>query len=139
MLVSRIMRSPVTTVPPEISVRAAAALMGALGLGALPVCRRARPVGIITDRDIVTRWLPNAFAEGPVAPIMTPDVVTCRADCTVERAAYLMADRQIRRLVVVDAAGDIVGMVTLGDIANDASEQLAGQTLGEIVETRLGY
>lgn len=139
MLVSRIMRSPVTAVTPNTSVRAAAALMGELGLGVLPVCDRARPIGIITDRDIAVRWGPNAVAGTNVAPIMTRNVITCRADHTVEQAAYLMSAKQIRRLVVVDSFGNIAGIVTLGDIAGDASELLAGQTLGEIVEARCGY
>ncbi len=139
MLVSCIMRTPVTTVTPNTSVRAAAALMGKLGLGVLPVCAMARPIGIITDRDIVIRWVPNAIGDGNIEPIMTPNVVTCRASYTVEQAAHLMSARQIRRLVVVDGFGDIAGMVTLGDIANDANELLAGQTLGEIVEARGGY
>jgi len=139
MLVSRIMRTPVITVTPNTSVRAAAALMRELHLGVLPVCRQSRPVGIITDRDIAVRWVPNAVVDTDVAPIMTPDAVTCRVDHTVEQAAHLMSDQQIRRLVVVDGFGDIAGIVTLGDIANDASELLAGQTLGEIVEARCGY
>lgn len=139
MLVSRIMRTPVTTVTPDTSVRAAAALMGALRLGVLPVCRRGRPVGIVTDRDIALRWVPNAVADTEIAPIMTPHVVTCRPDHSVEQAARLMSDRQIRRLVVVDASDAIAGIVTLGDIANDASERLAGEALGEIVEARCGY
>jgi len=139
MLVSRIMRTPVTTVTADTSVRAAAALMGALRLGVLPVCRRDRPVGIITDRDIAIRWVPNAIADTDIAPFMTPHVVTCRPDHSVEEAAYLMSAKQIRRLVVVNEAGGIAGMLTLGDIANDASETLAGQTLGEIVEARCGY
>jgi len=139
MLVSCIMRTPVTTVTPTTSVRAAAALMAALRVGVLPVCRRDRPVGIITDRDIAIRWVPNAIADTDIAPFMTPHVVTCRPDHSIEQAAHLMSSKQIRRLVVVDEAGDIAGIVTLGDIANDASELLAGQTLGEIVEARCGY
>ncbi|SMX48859.1 CBS domain-containing protein [Maliponia aquimaris] len=134
MLVSRIMRTPVTTITPDTSVRAAAALMAELDLGVLPVCVHGRPIGILTDRDIVIRWVPNAVADSSIGPIMTPGIVTCCADQTVEQAAYLMSDRRLRRLVVVDIAGKIVGIVTLGDIANDASEELAGQTLGEIVE-----
>lgn len=136
MLVERIMARSVTTVIADTSVRAAAALMAELGLGALPVCDRGRPIGMLTDRDIVTRWVPNAVADSAIGPIMTPGIVTCRADQTVEEAAILMSDNQIRRLVVVDGAGRIAGLVTLGDIARDASEELAGQTLGEIVETR---
>jgi CBS domain-containing protein len=67
---------------------------------------------------------------------MTVDVATCRPDQTVASAAYKMADLQIRRLPVLDADGLLVGMLSLGDIANDASEEIAGQTLGEIVEAR---
>lgn len=136
MLVSRIMRKPVAIITPQTSVQTAAALMSNLNTGALPVCENGRPVGIITDRDIVVRWATTAGADCRIAPFMTPGVVTCRADQTVEQAAYLMSDLRIRRLVVLDAQGEIVGIVTLGDIANDASEELAGQTLGEIVEER---
>lgn len=136
MLVSRIMRAPVTTITPDTSVQVAAALMAKLDLGALPVCEDGRLVGIVTDRDIVVRWAARSVVNSPVAPFMSPDVVTCRADQTVKEAAYLMSDMQIRRLGVLDAEGAVVGMITLGDIARDASEELAGQTLGEIVEER---
>ena len=134
MLVSRIMRAPVTTITPDTSVQVAAALMAKLDLGALPVCEDGRLVGIVTDREIVVRWAARSVVNSPVAPFMSPDVVTCRADQTVKEAAYLMSDMQIRRLGVLDAEGAVVGMITLGDIARDASEELAGQTLGEIVE-----
>lgn len=136
MLVGRIMRQPVTVVTPDTSVRVAAALMSELCIGALPVCNDGVPLGIVTDRDIVVRWASKAAGDGTVEQIMTPNVVTCRDDQTIEQAAHLMADMQIRRLVVVDEFGKTAGIVTLGDIANDASEELAGQTLGEIVELR---
>lgn len=136
MLVSRIMRTPVTTITPDTSVRAAAALMAELGVGVLPVCAQGCPIGILTDRDIVIRWVPNAVADDSIKMIMTPKVVTCRIDQTIEQAAHLMSDIQIRRLVVVDESGKVAGMITLGDIANDASEELAGQALGEIIEER---
>ncbi len=136
MLVSRVMRAPVTTITADTSVRAAAALMAELDLGVLPVCDKGRPIGMLSDRDIVIRWIPNAVADSSIRPIMTPLVVTCRPDQTVEQVAFLMADRQIRRIVVVDGSGKIAGILTLGDIARDVSEVLAGQTLGEIVELR---
>jgi CBS domain-containing protein len=117
-------------------VQTAAALMARLDLGALPVCAEGRPVGILTDRDLVVRWAARAATDGRASAYMTPRVVTCRAEHTVEQAAHLMADMQIRRLVVLDAAGQVAGILSLGDIANDASEELAGQTLGEIVEAR---
>lgn len=136
MLVSRIMREPVAIITPQTTVPAAAALMARRNVGALLVCDGGRPEGILTDRDIVLRWVARARDGDCVAPIMSRGVVTCRADQSVEDAAHLMGDLQIRRLAVLDAGGHVVGILTLGDIANDASEELAGQTLGEIVETR---
>ncbi|MCX7568231.1 CBS domain-containing protein [Sulfitobacter sp. F26169L] len=130
------MRTPVTVISPETPVRAAAALMAELGLGALPVCESDKLVGILTDRDIVVRWASRISDDSPVAPIMSRNVVTCQIGQLVEHAAYLMSDMQIRRLVVLDEAELVVGIITVGDIANDACETLAGQTLGEIVELR---
>jgi CBS domain-containing protein len=48
----------------------------------------------------------------------------------------MMGDLQIRRLLVVNRSGGLVGMVSIGDIAENASEELAGQALGEIIESR---
>ncbi len=136
MFVKSIMRCPVTTVGPAASVHAVAALMKECDIGAVVVCEAEEVVGIVTDRDIVTRYLPNAVSDGPIAAIMTCDVATCRPEQTVREAAHRMGDLQIRRLVVVDDAGAVAGIMSLGDIANDADEELAGQTLGEVVETR---
>lgn len=136
MFVKSIMRRPVTTVGPAASVRAVAALMKECGIGVVVICEAEKVVGIVTDRDIVTRYLPNAVSDGPIAAIMTRDVATCRPEQTVREAAHRMGDLQIRRLVVVDDAGAVAGIMSLGDIANDADEELAGQTLGEVVETR---
>lgn len=134
--VGSIMRAPVTTIAPGTSVRAAAALMRELDIGVLPVCENGRPVGIVTDRDIAIRWVPDVVVDDSVGPLMTRGVETCRPDQTIVEVAYRMGDLQIRRIVVVDDSGAALGMVTLGDIANDASEEIAGQTLGEIVEAR---
>ncbi|SDN56668.1 CBS domain-containing protein [Lutimaribacter pacificus] len=135
MLVRSIMRCPVIAVGPATSVRAVAALMKEWDIGAVVICEAGQVTGIVTDRDIVTRCFPNVPSDEPIAAIMTRDVATCRPGQTVREAANRMGDLQIRRLVVVDGTG-AVGMITLGDIANDADEELAGQTLGEVVETR---
>ena len=65
MFVKSIMRRPVTTVGPAASVRAVAALMKECGIGAVVICEAEKVVGIVTDRDIVTRYLPNAVSDGP--------------------------------------------------------------------------
>jgi CBS domain-containing protein len=71
-----------------------------------------------------------------VAEIMSRDLITCSAEGDVAEAAALMGERQVRRLLVIDRAGAAVGILSLGDIAEHASEELAGQALGEISEAR---
>jgi len=110
--------------------------MRELDVGAFAVCENDKPVGIVTDRDLAIRWIPTVTEDSPLEHVMTPNVATCRANDTVENAAYCMSDLQIRRLVVVDENGKFAGMLSLDDIARDESEELAGQTLGEVVEER---
>ncbi|MFP7571392.1 CBS domain-containing protein [Marivita sp. S2033] len=130
------MRKPVTTVTPDTSVRAVAALMSKLDIGIVPVSDSGQLVGVVTDRDIVTRWCPRVRSDTSVAGIMTRSVATCRDDQTIQEVANRMGDLRLRRLLVLDAEDALVGIISLGDIANDASEEIAGQTLGEIVEMR---
>ncbi|QCO57595.1 CBS domain-containing protein (plasmid) [Pseudorhodobacter turbinis] len=138
MLVRDIMQKRVSFVGPNASVHAAAALMQDRDIGILPVCEDGKPIGVVTDRDLAMRLLADVgvCAEMPVRAVMTPQVYFCHADQDITVAAHMMGDWQIRRLLVCDVNGALMGIVSLGDMARDASEELAGQTLGEIVETR---
>ena len=138
MQVHEVMTRIVPTARPGEDVRDAAARMRDGRVGALPVVGGGRLVGIITDRDIALRYVPerSASVERTVANCMSGGVLHCRDTLGVEEAAVIMADNQIRRLPVLDAGGAIVGLLSVDDIAENASEHLAGETLGEIVETR---
>ncbi len=138
MFVQKIMQSQVSFVRPNTSVRAAAALMLDRDIGMLPVCENGKPVGVVTDRDLAIRLLSEVGQSGdlPVSAVMTPHVHSCQSSQDVVTIARMMGDKQVRRLLVCDAAGTLTGVVSLGDIARDASEELAGQALGEIVECR---
>lgn len=138
MHVSELMSRTVISITPGATVRDAAAQMLAHDVGALAVLSNGVPVGIVTDRDIVTRILANgaAGASTPVSEAMSSRPVFCFADQDVSEAAAMMGDLQIRRLLVVNRSGGLVGMVSIGDIAENASEELAGQALGEIIESR---
>ncbi|MCC5959436.1 MAG: CBS domain-containing protein [Rhodobacteraceae bacterium] len=142
MLVGKVMSSPVISVTPATTIRMAAELMRDHSVGGLPVFQDDRLVGIITDRDIVVRAL---AAQGvplgmstEVAAIMSDRVITCFLDKDVEVAAGLMGEQQVRRLLVVNREGAPVGILSVGDIAEHVSEELAGQILGEISEARAG-
>jgi len=75
------------------------------------------PVGIVTDRDIVTRCVAEELNPGKtkVRDVMSGDVFTVNEDESVEAALEMMADREVRRLVVVNGAGRVSGIVSLDD------------------------
>ena len=67
---------------------------------------------------------------------MIREPASCRADQDVAEAAAIMGDEQVRHLLVLDRSGGLVGVLSVDDIAENASEELAGHALGEIVEKR---
>ncbi|MBY6068847.1 CBS domain-containing protein [Leisingera aquaemixtae] len=138
MLVQEIMTVPARCASPQDSAASAVELMHSLGIGVLPVVEEERVVGILTDRDLVLALAgqERGLKELPIAAVMTPGAVCCRAEDTIEAAAALMGDHQVRRLPVLDDAGHLAGLLSVSDIAVHASEQLAGEALGEIAEYR---
>lgn len=136
--VQRLMRTPLVQVHPDQSISCAARLMREHDVGMLPVVQERLIVGVITDRDIAVRFVTShqATVDAPVGMFMSTNVICCLETDTVEHAAILMCDNQIRGLPVQNAYGCLVGVLTLCDLARDYSEQLAGETLGEIVEKR---
>ena len=137
MRVSEVMTQGVECIGPDATLQEAAAKMKSLDVGPLPVCDNDRLVGMVTDRDITVR----ATAEGDaptdvrVRDVMTPEVIYCFEDELVEDAARLMAEKQVRRLVVLNRDKRMVGIVSLGDLAvKTGDEQLAGNALEGISE-----
>jgi CBS domain-containing protein len=135
MKIKDVMTTSVECVRPETTLQEAAAKMKSLNVGSLPVCEGDRPIGIVTDRDIVVR----AIAEGRdprttrVPEAMTADVVSVPETADVKEAARLMKDRQIRRIVVVDPNKRVVGIVSLGDIAVDThDDKMSGDVLEKV-------
>jgi CBS domain-containing protein len=85
-----------------------------------------RPVGMLTDRDIVLGVVARARDPRgvPVGEVMTPDVCAVRDDASVKDALVLMRRRGVRRAPVVDARGMLVGIVTLDDLLRLVAGQL---------------
>jgi CBS domain-containing protein len=91
-------------------------------IGSLPVVSdQSGVVGIVTDRDIVVRNVITASdpKTTPVSNIMTTDIATVTPDTEMEQLGTLMANKQIRRIPVVDNNA-LVGIVSLGDLATDS-------------------
>jgi len=109
----------VATVEPKASLRVAAGIMRERHVGALVVVEGARPVGIVTDRDIVVAVIavPGARPEGiRVCDVMPQRLVTIAETDGPFEALQTMAQHGVRRLPVVDASGALAGMVTSDDI-----------------------
>ena len=133
--VTQVMTRNVRTMTPRDTVSQAAQAMDELNVGVIPVCEGDKLVGMVTDRDIVVR----AVALGldgkttSLADVMSASVRTAREDDDVDEVLAEMSASQIRRLPVVDEAGHLIGIVSLGDIAaKGEDEEDVGQSLADI-------
>lgn len=108
--------------------------MRQLDVGALPVCDNNDVVGVLTDRDIVVRCVASGrdAKECSALEAMSPGVVCVFEDDEVDQAIRVMEEHQIRRTLVMNADKQLVGIVSLGDIAVDAGASLSGAALKDI-------
>ena len=130
MKVQDVMSRNVQTIKPTSSLRAAARTFSDLNVGALPVVDDGKLVGIITDRDVSVYAI--AIGREPqstdVKVVMSKEVFTCNAEQSLAEAAEIMEQHNIRRLAVVDDSDEVVGILTVDDIAR-VSHELAGGVL----------
>ena len=117
--VYEVMTPEVVTITPNQSVEAAARIMVNHGISSIVVYENSEPLGILTEKDIITRIV--AVGQNPrkvkVSEIMTPDIVACPPDTLIEDACRTMQRNKIKKLAVVEG-GSIAGIVSLTDIAN---------------------
>jgi CBS domain-containing protein len=117
---------------PRTSLEAVAQLMRANNCGAIPVTGEDRmPIGIITDRDIVMRSIAVGKAPSSLTAqaCMTAPVTTITEDATLDDCCELLEIHQIRRVVVVDKTGRMVGIVAQADVAHVAKKKAVGTLL----------
>jgi len=105
--------------------------------GEIPVVTSARnlvPVGVITDRDIVTRTV--ASGRNPIdmlaSEVMTTPVVTTTPDTNLEDCARMFAEHQIRRVPVVDEQGQCCGIVSQADLALGAPDRMTVEVVRDV-------
>lgn len=124
MKVHDTMSSEVRVINPDQTIKDAAAMMCELDCGALPVGENDRLIGIITDRDIATRAVAQGMpAETQVRQIMSGPICYCYDDQDVNDVADNMAEIQVRRLPVVNRDKQLIGIISLGDIARGNGQE----------------
>jgi len=134
MKVSDAMTGQVSTAAPTDTVRTVAQMMAHVETGAVPIVDNGKVVGLVTDRDIVLRVVAEGRSfDSPISEAMTEgDVHSVKEDDVLADATAKMASHQIRRLVVLNDAGALTGILSLGDVAKDYGAKQVGKTLEEI-------
>jgi CBS domain-containing protein len=123
-----IMSHNVEWIPPGDTVASAAKLMAFHNLGLLPICTPdGKPIGVITDRDIALRVIgkDRLAAKTTVAEVMTTPVQSVAPDCPVDRIGELMTEAGVSRLLVLDEAGRLNGLVSIADLIDRVPGNLA--------------
>jgi len=137
MHVKELLKGNVVSVRADASILEAARKMAEEDIGFLPVVDASgKAIGTITDRDIVVRCLAKGVEvkNAKVEQAMTKDVVSVRPDQEVQQVAELMKERKISRVVVCDAQGKPLGVISLGDLAERHEEGEVGRTMKEVKE-----
>jgi CBS domain-containing protein len=121
------------TLGPNATVQEAARLMRDEDTGVVPLVENGRPVGLITDRDIVVRAVADGSGfDQPVRELATDDLVTAEPEMSTREAAELMGQHQVRRLLVCEGER-LVGVASIGDIAvKEGKDRRVGDAIQEI-------
>lgn len=137
MQVREVMTADVHWIPPDTTVQEAARRMREKNVGALPIGENDRLIGMVTDRDIVTRILPERgdVSSTTVKEAMSEKLLYCFEDQTLEDVAGNMGEHHVRRLPVLNREKRLVGIISLDDIAKGGAREAAGKALGEGVQT----
>ena len=129
-----LMSRDVQVISPDMSIQEAAIKMRDGDFGMMPVGEDDRMIGTLSDRDIVIRAVADGLdADTKVRDVMSEGVAWAYEDDSVENAAMIMSEWQVRRLPVVDRDKRLVGIVALGDFAVESSDiQPVAEALSEI-------
>jgi CBS domain-containing protein len=140
MTIGKVCSRKVCVCRPGDALAAAAMRMVECHVGALvvvgPESEGLKPIGIVTDRDIVCRQLDagrDLFCLS-VDDIMTPKVFTLQEDCGMEEAIERLNEWSVRRAPIVDARGNLVGMLSLDDVLPALTAELS--SLAEILRSQ---
>ena len=134
--VADVMTRDPRSMTPQDTLADAAKVMDELNVGVVPICEGERLVGVVTDRDIVVRGLARDLdpKQCKLSDVMSGHVRTARQDDDVDEVLSEMANAQIRRMAVVDAQDQLVGILSIGDIAakSPEDEEDVAMSLGDI-------
>lgn len=134
MYVKDIMSTNICKADPKDNISTVASIMTEKGVGMIPVCQKNTLVGVVTDRDLVTRAYSKGNVNIPVQEVMTCSPVTVNENQSVLECSRLMAKNKIRRIPVTNG-NQLIGIVSLCDIARQKNLNMeASVAISEISE-----
>jgi len=138
MKIKEVMQPSPIVERPSITLKEAAEIMANKHVGFLLFGDDDRLQGTLTDRDIVIRGVSAGMDinNTTVEEILTDEILYCRENQNTDEVAQNMSEQQVRRLPVVDEDKRLVGIISLGDIAQHLSADIAGRVLKGVTEER---
>lgn len=131
-----IMNTNLESLSEKDTIQWAAEVMADAGVGFLPICDgQRRVIGVVTDRDLAVRVLAKKVTPGSTtaAMVMSSPAITCLASANVHEAEALMSSERKSRLVITDADGRLVGVLSLVDLIEKAPGRQALHTLQAVL------
>ena len=127
MPIDRLIRRDVETLPPDATCEAAARLMDAENTGAVVVAEEGRPLGVVTDRDLFVRVMAtNERADKLLLrDVMSEDPIYLSEDRSLAHLIATMRAEGVRRVPVVDADGQLEGLISFDDLIALLADQLS--------------
>jgi CBS domain-containing protein len=121
--------SSLLTIDAEVSVLEAARQMIEANVGSMLVTVDGEITGIVTERDYLRRVVlqEKGDRETTVREIMTSPLIVVTPDTSVEECMSIITERRIRHLPVADAGGEVIGLVSIGDVVKFNSSQQTAQ------------
>jgi CBS domain-containing protein len=118
----------VSTITPDMLVRELLASLVARNIGAMVVVSSAGLVGIVSERDVVRKLHEHGadLLDRPISDIMTTRVITCTPSDSVDSLSGLMTTNRVRHVPVIED-GQLVGIVSIGDVVKTRMEELQSQ------------
>ncbi len=137
--VKEVMTKVVCTVKRKDSVHNLAKKMVEHGVGSAVVIENGTPVGIVTEKDLISKVVARNKVPSKVLveEVMSQPIITIKPETSLREAARIMTKRGIRRLPVVNSSGELVGIITDNDILGVSLD--LGEFASLIVEDALGY
>lgn len=134
MKVKEAMHNGVEWAAPQTPIPEIARRMRDLDIGAIPVGENDRLIGMVTDRDIACRAVANGADLGTLTArdVMSKGIFYCRDSEELEDAVRIMEQKQVRRLPVINDQKRMVGMLSLGDIADATPHELSGEVVAAV-------